>query len=178
MAIKPILPMDDPVLRRMTKPVLRIDSSVRKLIADMEETIRDAGGVGLAAPQIGSSRRVAVLWMPDEEPFAIINPEIVKRIGEREVEEGCLSLPGWQARIKRAKSVTVKYFDIEGRPFRIRASDLLSQALEHEIEHLDGILYTDYIRPPNQLYRVEVKPERETPETGASPAARSEVKTA
>ncbi|MCL2140268.1 MAG: peptide deformylase [Dehalococcoidia bacterium] len=155
MAIKPILKIDEPILRRKTKRVNKIDRSILQLIQDLTDTLEKADGVGLAAPQIGSSWRVSVLWLPDEEPYAIINPEIVKRIGEREIEEGCLSLPGYQSRIKRAVSVTVKCLGIDGAPMKIRATELLAQALEHEIDHLDGILYTDHIEGTNKLYKVE-----------------------
>jgi len=124
----------------------------------MMDTLEKSDGAGLAAPQIGVSLKVAVLWMPEEEPFAIINPEVVKRIGEREVEEGCLSLPGYQGKIKRSVSVTVKCLDIEGKPLRIRAKEILAQALEHEIDHLNGVLYIDYLESPDQLYKFEPKP--------------------
>jgi peptide deformylase len=166
--IKPIRHISDPVLRRKTKPVLKIDKTVLKLIDDLMDTLENCDGAGLAAPQIGSSQRVAVLWMPEEEPFAIINPEVVKRIGEREVEEGCLSLPGYQGKIKRAQSVTVKCMDAEGKPVRIRAKELLAQALEHEIDHLNGILFIDHLPSPDLLYKIEPKPEKK-PENAAKP---------
>ena len=145
MAVKTIRHISDPILRRKTKRVLKIDKAVFRLVEDMMDTLEQSDGAGLAAPQIGISLRVAVLWMPEEEPFAIINPEVVKRIGEREVEEGCLSLPGYQGRIKRSESVTVKCLDIEGKPLRIRAKELLAQAIEHEIDHLNGIVWLDRI---------------------------------
>jgi peptide deformylase len=169
MAIKPIRHISDPVLRRKTKPVLKIDKAVLKLVDDLMDTLENCDGAGLAAPQIGSSHRVAVLWMPEQEPFAIINPEVVKRIGEREVEEGCLSLPGFQGKIKRAQSVTVKCLDVEGKPMRIRAKELLAQALEHEIDHLNGIVFTDHLASPDLLYKVEPK-KPEPLATTSSPA--------
>ncbi len=158
MAAKPIRHISDPVLRRKTKRVLKIDRSIHQLVEDLMDTLEKSDGAGLAAPQIGVSLRVAVLWMPDEEPFAIINPEVIKRIGEREVEEGCLSLPGYQGKIKRSVSVTVKCLDIEGKPLRIRARELLAQALEHEIDHLNGVLYIDHLESPDMLYKIEPKP--------------------
>jgi peptide deformylase len=160
MAVKTIRHISDPVLRRKTKRILKIDKAVLQLIEDMMDTLEKSDGAGLAAPQIGVSQRVAVLWMPDQEPFAIINPEVVKRIGEREVEEGCLSLPGYQGKIKRSVSVTVKCLDIEGEPLRIRAKELLAQALEHEIDHLNGVLFTDYLESPDKLYKLEPKAEQ------------------
>ena len=158
MAVKPIRHITDPVLRRKTKRVLKIDKTIHQLVDDMLDTLEKCDGAGLAAPQIGVSLKVAVLWLPDEQPFAIINPEVVKRIGQREVEEGCLSLPGYQGRVKRAVSVTVKCLDIEGQPLRIRAKELLAQALEHEIDHLNGIVFTDLLESPDKLYKLEPKP--------------------
>jgi peptide deformylase len=157
MAAKTIRQISDPILRRKTKRVLKIDKSILQLVEDMMDTLEQSDGAGLAAPQIGVSLRVAVLWMPEEEPFAIINPEVVKRIGEREVEEGCLSLPGYQGKIKRSVSVTVKCLDIEGKPLRIRAKELLAQALEHEIDHLNGVLFIDHLESPDKLYKIEPK---------------------
>jgi peptide deformylase len=157
MAVKTIRYISDPILRRKTKRVLKIDQSIHQLVEDMMDTLEKSDGAGLAAPQIGVSLRVAVLWMPDEEPFAIINPEVIKRIGEREVEEGCLSLPGYQGKIKRSVSVAVKCLDIEGKPLRMRARELLAQALEHEIDHLNGVLYIDHLDSPGKLYKIEPK---------------------
>lgn len=158
MAVKPIRHITDPVLRRKTRRVLKIDKTIHQLVDDMLDTLEKCDGAGLAAPQIGVSLKVAVLWLPDEQPFAMINPEVVKRIGQREVEEGCLSLPGYQGRVKRAVSVTVKCLDIEGKPLRIRAKELLAQALEHEIDHLNGIVFTDLLESPDKLYKLEPKP--------------------
>ena len=157
MAVKPIRHITDPVLRRKTKRVLKIDKTIHQLVDDMLDTLEKCDGAGLAAPQIGISLKVAVLWLPDEHPFAIINPEVVKRIGQREVEEGCLSLPGYQGRVKRAVSVTVKCLDIEGKPLKIRAKELLAQALEHEIDHLNGIVFTDLLESPDKLYKLPPK---------------------
>jgi peptide deformylase len=157
MAVKPIRHITDPVLRRKTKRILKIDKTVHQLVDDMLDTLEKCDGAGLAAPQIGVSLKVAVLWLPDEQPFAIINPEVVKRIGQREVEEGCLSLPGYQGRVKRSVSVTVKCLDIEGKPLRIRAKELLAQALEHEIDHLNGVVFTDLLESPDKLYKLPPK---------------------
>ncbi len=162
MAVKTIRYITDPVLRRKTKRVLKIDKTIHQLVDDMLDTLEKCDGAGLAAPQIGISLKVAVLWLPDEQPFVIINPEVVKRIGQREVEEGCLSLPGYQGKVKRAVSVTVKCLDIDGRPLRIRAKELLAQALEHEIDHLNGIVFTDLLESPDKLYKLEQKPGEKT----------------
>jgi peptide deformylase len=156
MAILPICHYpDDSVLRQKAKRVSSIDSSIQRLISDMVETMQQANGVGLAAPQIGVSLRVAVLQMPGEEPMAIINPQFVKRSGEQEVTEGCLSIPGYFGQIKRSASVVVKGLDSEGKAIRIKASGLMAEALEHEIDHLNGILYIDHIDSQDELHEVE-----------------------
>jgi len=146
---------DDPALRQKARKVPRIDSSIQQLIDDMVETMQQIHGVGLAAPQVGVSLRVVVFQMLGEEPIAIINPEIVKRAGEREVTEGCLSIPGYAGDIKRSVSVTVKGWDRQGKTIRIKATDLKAQALEHEIDHLNGILYIDH--PESKIYKVETE---------------------
>ena len=143
------------VLRQKAKRVPTIDKSIQRLIDDMVETMQKSSGVGLAAPQIGVSLRVVVIQLPDEEPIAIINPEIVKRSGEREVTEGCLSVPGYVGDIKRSVSVTVKGLSRQGKPLRVRGRELMAQALEHEIDHLNGVLFVDHIASPDDLHRVE-----------------------
>ena len=155
MAVLTMRHQPDPVLRRKAKRVPAIDKSIQRLIDDMVETMQQAKGVGLAAPQVGKSWRVIVLQMPDEEPIAIINPEIVKRKGEREVSEACLSVPGYAGKIKRSISVTVKGWNRQGKPIRIKATDLAAQALEHELDHLDGVLYIDHIENENNLLQTE-----------------------
>jgi peptide deformylase len=153
---------EDTVLRQKAKKVPIIDSSVQKLIDNMIETMQQANGVGLAATQVGVPLRVIVLQMPDESPIAIINPEIVERAGEQEVTEGCLSVPGYYGKLKRSARVTVKGKDRNGRKIKIKASDLLAEALEHEIDHLNGTLYIDHLESNGQLYQVDgsEKPER------------------
>ncbi|MFP3975087.1 MAG: peptide deformylase, partial [Dehalococcoidia bacterium] len=155
MALLSIRHLPDPVLREKAKKISNIDGKIQKLIDDMIETMQQANGVGLAAPQVGVSLRLAVLQMPGEEPFAIINPEIVKRSGEQEVVEGCLSVPGYAGEIKRPASVTVKGLDRHGKSIRIKASDLLAEALEHEIDHLNGNLYIDHVESNDKLYKTE-----------------------
>ena len=155
MAILPIFHFpDDSVLRQKAKKVSSIDSSIQRLIDDMVETMQQANGVGLAAPQVGVSLRVVVLQMLGEQPVTIINPEITKRAGEQEVTEGCLSVPGYFGEIKRAASVTVKGKDREGKAIRIKGAGLMAKALEHEIDHLDGILYVDHVEGQDKLHKV------------------------
>ena len=156
MAILPIRYLPDPVLREKAKRVPRIDASIHRLIEDMIESMYAAGGVGLAAPQIGVSLRVIVIGMPEEEPFALINPEIVKVTGERSVDEGCLSVPGYRAEVTRHKITVAKGLTPEGNEVRIKAKDdLLAQALEHEIDHINGILYIDHLPSLDALEKVE-----------------------
>ena len=157
MAIRAMCHLPDPVLRQKAKRVPTVDKSVQRLIDDMVETMQQANGVGLAAPQVGVSLRVIVLQVPGEEPIAIVNPEIVKRTGEQEVAEGCLSFPGYAGEIKRSASVTVKGLDRQGKPTRIKATGLMAEALQHEIDHLNGILYIDHLESQDKLYKI--KPE-------------------
>ena len=156
MAVLPICTLPDPVLKQKAKRVRTIDSSIKKLIADMLETLHAAPGrAGLAAPQIGVSLRVAVISISEEDDIVIINPEIVKKSGERLVNEGCLSVPGYFGEIQRAESVTVKGLNQDGKKIRIKAEGLLAQALEHEIDHLNGIIYIDHMENLDKLSKVE-----------------------
>lgn len=153
----------DPVLRKKSKRITTIDKSVKKLVGDMLETLHAVPGrAGLAAPQVGVSLRVAVIGIPDEDDIVLINPEVVKIQGERILEEGCLSIPGYVGEIKRAEKVTVKYKDINGKEIRIKGEELLAEALEHEIDHLNGVLYIDKLTGPDKLHKLtpeEMKPE-------------------
>lgn len=156
MAILPIRTLPDPVLRQKAKRVRTTDSSIQKLVSDMLETMHaDAGRVGLAAPQVGISLRVLVIGIPEEEDIVLINPEIVKRKGERLIDEGCLSVPGYFGQVKRAESITAKGRDQNGKEIRIKAEGLLAQVLEHEIDHLNGILYFDHLEDMEQLHKIE-----------------------
>ena len=156
MAVLPIRTLPDPVLRQKAKRVRTIDGSIKKLIADMLETVHaDPERVGLAAPQIGVSLRVIVIGIPGEEDIVLINPEIVRKKGERSVSEGCLSFPGYFGQISRAESVTVKGRDLKWREIRIKAEGLLAQTLEHEIDHLNGRLYIDHLESMDELRRIE-----------------------
>lgn len=156
MAIRQIVTVPAPVLREKSKRVPLIDSSVHRLIDDMIDTVRAAHGVGLAAPQIGVPLRVAVIELPGEEVLVLINPEITKKKGERIIEEGCLSVPGYQGEVKRAITVKVRARDRDGREIRVSATDdMLAQALEHELDHLEGRLYTDLVESPEDLWRIQ-----------------------
>jgi len=158
MAVLPIRTLPDPVLRQKAKRVRTIDGSIKKLIADMLETVHaDPGRAGLAAPQIGVSLRVVVIGIPGEKDIVLINPEIVRKKGERLVSEGCLSVPGYAGQISRAESVTAKGRDPSGKEIRIKAEGLLAQALEHEIDHLNGRLYIDHLESMDELRKIEAE---------------------
>lgn len=146
---------DDRVLRQKAKKVPAIDASIERLIDDMIETMQQARGVGLAAPQVGVSLRVIVLQMPGEEPIALINPEMVERSGEQDVTEGCLSVPGYYGHIRRPAEVVVKGKNRWGKASRIKASGLMAEALEHEIDHLNGMLYIDHVEDPENLHEID-----------------------
>jgi peptide deformylase len=133
----------DPVLKRPTAVVTDIDGQLAKLVDAMYETMHEAPGVGLAAPQIGVQKRFFVYETPDLEPSVLINPEVVEATGEWEYEEGCLSLPGLAFEIVRPKVVTVRALDLDGHEVVIEGDELLGRIFLHEIDHLDGVLMLD-----------------------------------
>ncbi|WP_027135527.1 peptide deformylase [Geminicoccus roseus] len=150
MALLPILEVPDPRLRQKARPVAAVDARVAALLEDMLETMYAAPGIGLAAPQIGVDERIVVVDVAAKEeepnPIRLINPEVVETSGEPvEAEEGCLSLPNQFAPVKRPSQVTVRFLDEAGREQRIEADGLLARCLLHEIDHLDGILFTDHL---------------------------------
>ena len=155
MAIRPILEFPHKALRQKARKVRKIDTSVQNLVDDMLDTLEVAGGVGLAANQVGVPLRLAVVQLPeDEDATVLINPEIVRSKGEREIDEGCLSMPGYRGRVRRSQKVRAKALDRHGKVLRIRAeNDLMAQVLEHEIDHLNGTLYSDHL-VGNQLWPV------------------------
>ena len=144
MSILDIRVLGDPVLRQATTPVTEITDELRRLIADMFDTMYHARGIGLAAPQVGRTERLAVVDV-DDQPLVIINPEIIARTGKAKAEEGCLSIPDIYADVERPKEVSVRAMDAEGNTFKIEATDLLARCLQHEIDHLDGKLFLDYL---------------------------------
>jgi peptide deformylase len=157
MAVLPIRVLPDSILRQKSKRIRHIDGSVQRLIADMFETMHSARGVGLAAPQVGTPLRLIIIAIPGEENIVLINPEIVRKTGERLVDEGCLSVPGYVGQIKRAESITAKGRDQNGKEIRIKADELLAQALEHEIDHLNGVLYIDHLDSMDKLRKIEAE---------------------
>ncbi len=160
MAVLEIRRFGDTVLREKAKKIPVIDETIQKLIDDMIETMHAANGVGLAAPQIGQSIRLTVIDVHDGgEPLVLINPEIIKRGGQREVTEGCLSLPGWYGEVIRSENIVFRARDRHGKEYKIKATELLSQAVEHEVDHLNGVLFTDRLISPDRLWKV---PEKDT----------------
>lgn len=142
MAIYPIKTIGDPVLRAKAREVNKVTDQTRKLIEDMFDTMYDAPGVGLAAPQVGISQRIIVIDV-DDNPIALVNPEIIEARGTQLGEEGCLSIPNDRAKVERSAFVRVRGLNPEGRVVEIAGDDLLARALQHEIDHLEGILFTD-----------------------------------
>ncbi len=165
MAIRPILTAEQPLLREKSKKVTRFGDTLHRLVEDMLDTVRAAYGLGLAAPQIGVLQRVFVVEMPAEyddddneiepaETYVLVNPEIIQSRGEEELEEGCLSVPGYRGLVKRATYVVIKGQDADGHNVRYRAEGLLAQAFQHELDHLDGVLYLDRLESADKLFRI------------------------
>ena len=150
MTIKPLIILPDPILRQVSKSIETIDSEVKKLADDMLETMYDAPGIGLAAIQIGVARRMLVLDVSkegeDKKPLVFINPEIVASSDARSVyEEGCLSIPDYYAEVERPAGITVRHLDRDGKEQVTEADGLLATCLQHEIDHLNGVLFIDHI---------------------------------
>jgi peptide deformylase len=150
MSIKPLIILPDPVLRQVSKPVEKVDSSIRSLARDMFETMYKAPGIGLAAIQVGVPLRMLVIDLAKEDdpkaPQVFINPEIIAVSDQRSVyEEGCLSIPDYYADVERPASVTVRYVDGEAKEQQVEAEGLLAVCLQHEIDHLNGVLFIDHI---------------------------------
>ncbi|NOZ50959.1 MAG: peptide deformylase [Chloroflexi bacterium] len=169
MAKLTVITLGDPRLRKKCKSIKRFDQRLRQLVDNMVETMAAANGVGLAAPQVGINERLIVVQMPEEEfeddpqagkLFVIVNPKIVRARGEKVSEdEGCLSIPGYIGEVERYPTATIKGFDVEGRPLRIKAFDYLARIFQHEIDHLDGVLFIDHITEPEKLRRQVQDPE-------------------
>ncbi len=148
MAILKIVKFGDPTLRKKARPVDEITPRVKTLIDDMIETMRRAGGCGLAGPQVGVLRRIAVIEVEDGVVYELINPKIIAYAGEQTETEGCLSNPGQYGYTKRPAAVTVRAMNRNGEEYELSGTDLLARAICHECDHLDGKLYTDVqIRP-------------------------------
>ncbi len=152
MAKLPLVLAPDPVLKMMCEPVVSIDDGVRRLLDDMLETMYAAPGIGLSAPQVAATQRVIVCDVAREgdapQPYRMINPEITWRSDENVLaEEGCLSIPDHYAEISRSREIKVGFLDPDGATQELEASGLLSACIQHEIDHLDGVLFIDYLTP-------------------------------
>jgi peptide deformylase len=167
MVVRRILTADEPILREKTKRVAEFDASLRRLLDDLLETMRDAPGIGLAANQVGVPLQVAVIEI-DGKVTELINPKLVRRSGSVVDWEGCLSIPGFVAEVERAEKVTVKARDRHGKEFRIKGDELLGRALQHEIDHLNGVLYIDYLESLEELVRVSEASDAVKEEAAAS----------
>lgn len=161
MALHKIITTENPILRQKARKVHHFDASMQKLVNDMFETMHAANGVGLAAPQIAISIRVFVAEF-EEQKVAMFNPEIIKAEGEETGTEGCLSIPGYVGEnIRRATSVVVKGQDTRGKQFKVRAEGWFARVLQHEIDHLDGVLFLDRLDRPEDLHEVTAEEEAE-----------------
>lgn len=171
MAILEILHFPDSRLRNKAKPVEKVDSAVSQLVDDMFETMYEAPGIGLAANQVNVAKRVIVIDVSEEhnQPLCLINPEILEREGEEQMEEGCLSVPGIFDKVTRAERVKMRALDRNGELFELEADGLLAVCIQHEIDHLDGKLFVDYLSGlKRQRIRKKLEKEarqRELPET-------------
>jgi peptide deformylase len=156
MALLPILEFPDPRLRTRAAPVTEVDASIRKLIDDMFETMYAAPGIGLAATQVNVHKRVLVVDISQDRtaPLALINPEIVAREGVEESEEGCLSVPGIYDKVTRAEKIRVRTLDRNGKQIEIDADGLLAVCIQHEMDHLEGKLFVDYL---SELKRTRIR---------------------
>lgn len=163
MALLPILEFPDERLRKKALPVEAVTPDISRLVDDMLETMYAAPGIGLAATQVNVQLRILVMDLSEEknEPLVLINPELVSKAGTEESEEGCLSVPGFYEKVTRAESVLVRGLDREGQPIKMEANGLLAVCIQHEMDHLEGKLFVDYLSPlKRQLARKKVKKEQ------------------
>jgi peptide deformylase len=162
MAIREIVTLGHPTLRLKARKVTKFGPELKQLVDDMVETMRAAPGVGLAAPQVNVLERVIVIELPADEDeglpaelYAIVNPEIVKASREKEEgEEGCLSIPGYIGEIDRHVEVLVRGFDVSGKPVRVKAYDYLARIFQHEIDHLEGVMFIDRVAGPDKIHKL------------------------
>ncbi len=151
MAILKLHKYGSPVLREKAMPVAKVDNEIRELVENMIETMYAEGGVGLAAPQVGISKKIIVIDTEEKGTIVLINPVIIKREGESKEEEGCLSVPGIYSPVRRSASITVEALDLDENKIRITQEGFLAIALQHEIDHLEGYLFIDRLSPAKRL---------------------------
>ncbi|WP_295881792.1 peptide deformylase [uncultured Thiohalocapsa sp.] len=173
MAKLEILTFPDERLRRRAEPIQQVDDGVRRLVDDMLETMYDAPGIGLAAVQVNVPKRVIVIDISDDkdQPLCLINPEILERTGEEQMDEGCLSVPGFFESVTRADRVRVRALDRTGEPFELETDGLLAVCIQHEIDHLDGKLFVDHISALKRQ-RIRKKLEKERRQSAPVPAGK------
>jgi peptide deformylase len=174
MTILDILHFPDPRLRNVAQPVDLVDDAIRKLVDDMFETMYTAPGIGLAATQVNVDKRIIVIDVSEEkdQPLCLINPEILARDGVEEMEEGCLSVPGVFELVERADHIRIQALGRDGERIEIEASDLLAVCIQHEIDHLDGRLFVDYLSPLKRA-RIRKKLEKEQRQSQTGTQSRS-----
>ncbi len=166
MALLPILHYPDPRLHTRASPVTVVDESIRQLVSDLEETMRAAEGIGLAATQVNVHKRVIVLDISEDQQHlqVFINPRLISSDGQVEREEGCLSVPGIYDRVTRADRVVVEALDRDGRPFTVQAEGLLATCIQHEMDHLEGKVFVEYLSQL-KLNRIRTKLRKRARET-------------
>ena len=177
MPLMPIVVEGDPRLRQRAAKIRTIDNRLRKIAEDMRETMLDAPGVGLAGPQVGVMERIIVVHVPgdyisddaEDVNYTLLNPEIVRASGDKSGTEGCLSIPGWVADVPRYTSITVRAMDLDGHTIRIKAVDWVARVLQHEIDHLDGILFLDRVVDRSTIRPSEEQEEAVAAVTGDAP---------
>lgn len=172
MAILDILHFPDPRLRNKAKPVAMVDEAIRRLVDDLFETMYQAPGIGLAATQVNVAKQVLVIDLSEEknQPLCLINPEIIEQDGEEQMEEGCLSVPGVYEPVTRAAHIRIRALNRQGEPFEMEVDDLLAVCIQHEMDHLDGKLFVDYLSSLKRQ-RIRKKLEKEGRQNLASTGA-------
>lgn len=176
MATLTILEFPDKRLRKRALPVEAVDDALTCLIADMLETMYAAPGIGLAATQVNVHKRVIVIDISEEknDPLCLVNPEILERTGKEEMDEGCLSVPGVFEKVSRAEHIKVRALDREGNPFELETGGLLAVCIQHEVDHLDGKLFVDYLSPLKR-HRARKKLEKDRRQKATNPESRESV---
>lgn len=162
MALLEILHFPDARLRLKAQPVAQVDDAIRQTVDNMFETMYEAPGIGLAATQVDIQQQIIVIDVSKDknQPLCLINPQILAKTGEEEMEEGCLSVPGFYETVRRAEQITVRALDRDGTPFEMEADDLLAVCIQHEMDHLNGKLFVDYISPMKRQ-RIQKKLEKQ-----------------
>ena len=157
--VLPIRIFPDPILRQKAHPIQTINPGIIRLGQDMIATMQKAGGVGLAGNQVGVLKRIIAVHAPQEEAQIMINPVIRTRFGQREVEEGCLSVPGYTGLVNRSVRVNANYIDINGDRFSLTAEEIMAQIIEHEVDHLNGIMFLDHLAAHDKLAKTGISPD-------------------